>query len=136
MLDQQILRNNLDVLKENLKRRGIDIDIDFLVQQDEKKRANLVLTQHEFSSFKNNGEWKPSSMEKRRTLKKFKVMSENVKLLNEKYETEEKLFLEQWIKIPNLVDETSPTGVTDQDNQEIKKVGEIKELKNFLNVSP
>lgn len=34
--------------------------------------ANLVLN-HEFSSFKNNGEWKPSSMEKRRTLKKFKV---------------------------------------------------------------
>ena len=34
--------------------------------------ANLVLN-HEFSSFKNNGEWKPSSMEKRRVLKKFKV---------------------------------------------------------------
>ena len=34
--------------------------------------ANLVLN-HEFSSFKNNNEWKPSSMEKRRTLKKFKV---------------------------------------------------------------
>ena len=34
--------------------------------------ANLVLN-HEFSSFKNNGEWKPTSMEKRRVLKKFKV---------------------------------------------------------------
>jgi hypothetical protein len=34
--------------------------------------ANLVLN-HEFSSFKNNNEWKPSSMEKRRVLKKFKV---------------------------------------------------------------
>ena len=34
--------------------------------------ANLIFT-HEFSSFKNNNEWKPSSMEKRRVLKKFKV---------------------------------------------------------------
>ena len=34
--------------------------------------ANLVLN-HEFSSFKNNNEWKPSGMEKRRVLKKFKV---------------------------------------------------------------
>ena len=34
--------------------------------------ANLVLN-HEFSSFKKNDEWKPSSMEKRRVLKKFKV---------------------------------------------------------------
>ena len=36
------------------------------------QKANLIFT-HEFSSFKNNGEWKPSSMEKRRVLKKFKV---------------------------------------------------------------
>ena len=38
--------------------------------------ANLIFT-HEFSSFKNNNEWKPSSMEKRRTLKKFKVNENN-----------------------------------------------------------
>ena len=36
------------------------------------QKANLILT-HEFSSFKNNDEWKPTSMEKRRVLKKFKV---------------------------------------------------------------
>jgi hypothetical protein len=36
------------------------------------QKANLIFT-HEFSSFKNNNEWKPSSMEKRRVLKKFKV---------------------------------------------------------------
>ena len=36
------------------------------------QKANLILN-HQFSSFKNNNEWKPSSMEKRRVLKKFKV---------------------------------------------------------------
>ena len=36
------------------------------------QKANLVLTQ-QFSSFKSNDEWKPTSMEKRRILKKFKV---------------------------------------------------------------
>ena len=40
------------------------------------QKANLIFT-HEFSSFKNNNEWKPSSMEKRRTLKKFKVNENN-----------------------------------------------------------
>ena len=39
MLDQQILRNNLEALKSNLERRGLDIDIDFLIQQDEKRRS-------------------------------------------------------------------------------------------------
>jgi hypothetical protein len=36
------------------------------------QQANLILT-HQFSSFKNNDEWKQTSMEKRRVLKKFKV---------------------------------------------------------------
>ena len=36
------------------------------------QKANLILT-HQFSSFKNNNEWKTTSMEKRRVLKKFKV---------------------------------------------------------------
>ncbi len=135
MLDQQILRNNLDALKDNLERRGLDIDIDFLVQLDEKKRAVKFEAEKARSEQKNIGKEISNSegTKKEELLKKASVLSENVKLLNEKYETEEKLFLEQWIKIPNLVDETSPTGATDQDNKEIKKVGEIKELENIKN---
>ena len=135
MLDQQILRNNLDALKDNLERRGLDVDIDFLVQQDEKKRAIKFDAEKARSEQKNIGKEISQSegTKKEELLKKASVLSENVKLLNEKYDAEEKLFLEQWIKIPNLVDETSPTGATDQDNKEIKKVGEIKEIENIKN---
>jgi len=135
MLDQQILRNNLDALKDNLERRGLNIDVDFLVRQDEKKRAIKFEAEKARSEQKNIGKEISQSegTKKEELLKKASVLSENVKLLNEKYETEEKLFLEQWIKIPNLVDETSPTGATDQDNKEIKKVGEIKEIENIKN---
>ena len=135
MLDQQILRNNLDALKDNLERRGLNIDVDFLVQQDEKKRAIKFEAEKARSEQKNIGKEISQSegTKKEELLKKASVLSEKVKLLNEKYETEEKLFLEQWIKIPNLVDETSPTGATDQDNKEIKKVGEIKEIENIKN---
>ena len=135
MLDQQILRNNLDALKDNLERRGLDVDIDFLVQQDEKKRAIKFEAEKARSEQKNIGKEISQSegTKKEELLKKASVLSENVKLLNEKYDAEEKLFLEQWIKIPNLVDETSPTGATDQDNKEIKKVGEIKEIENIKN---
>ena len=135
MLDQQILRNNLDALKDNLERRGLNIDVDFLVQQDEKKRAIKFEAEKARSEQKNIGKEISQSegTKKEELLKKASVLSENVKLLNEKYDAEEKLFLEQWIKIPNLVDETSPTGATDQDNKEIKKVGEIKEIENIKN---
>ena len=135
MLDQQILRNNIDILKENLERRGLNIDIDFLVQQDEKKRAIKFEAEQAKSEQNNIGKKisQADGAEKEELLKKATILSESVKLLNEKYETEEKLFLDQWIKIPNLVDKTSPTGATDQDNKEIKKVGEIKKLEHIKN---
>ena len=135
MLDQQILRNNLEALKSNLERRGLDIDIDFLVQQDEKRRAIKFEAEQARSDQKNIGKEisQSNGAEKEKLLKEATVLSNNVKLLNEKYETEEKLFMDQWIKIPNLVDETSPIGETDQDNQEIKKIGEVKEIKDIKN---
>ena len=135
MLDQQILRNNLDALKDNLERRGLNIDVDFLVQQDEKKRAIKFEAEKARSEQKNIGKEISQSegTKKEELLKKASVLSENVKLLNEKYETEAKLFLEQWIKVAYLVDETSPTGATDQDNKAIKRVGEIKEIENIKN---
>ena len=55
MLDQQILRNNLDALKDNLERRGLNIDVDFLVQQDEKKRAIKFEAEKARSEQKNIG---------------------------------------------------------------------------------
>ena len=55
MLDQQILRNNLEALKSNLERRGLDIDIDFLVQQDEKRRAIKFEAEQARSDQKNIG---------------------------------------------------------------------------------
>ena len=135
MLDQQILRNNLDLLKENLDRRGLNIDVDFLVLQNEKKRAIKFEAEQARAEQKNLGKKisQADSAEKAELLKQASTLSENVKNLNEKYEIEEKLFLDQWIKIPNLVDETSPTGATDQDNKEIKKVGDIKDFEDIKN---
>ena len=92
MLDQQILRNNIDILKENLERRGLNIDIDFLVQQDEKKRAIKFEAEQAKSEQNNIGKKisQADGAEKEELLKKATILSESVKLLNEKYETEEK----------------------------------------------
>ena len=135
MLDPQILRKDLDLLKNNISRRGLDIDINYLVEQDEKRRKVKFEAEQARSEQKNIGKEisQTEGTQKEKLLKKASELSENVKLLNEKYEQEEKLFFDQWIKIPNLVDESSPTGKTDQDNLEIKKVGNVKDLNDIKN---
>ena len=132
MLDSQILKNNIEEFNENLKKRDIDVDTNLLIELDEKRRkAKFEAEQVRAEQNKLGKEIaKAENKEKEKLLKKAADLSESFKNLSEKAEKQEKLFLDSWIKIPNIVDPSSPVGKTDQDNNEIKKVGEIKEHKN------
>tara|TARA_B100000941_G_scaffold229672_1_gene172042 strand:+ start:590 stop:1840 length:1251 start_codon:yes stop_codon:yes gene_type:complete len=132
MLDSQILKNNIEEFNENLKKRDIDVDTSLLIELDENRRkAKFEAEQIRAEQNKLGKEIaKAENEEKENLLKKAADLSESFKNLSEKAEKQEKLFLDLWIKIPNIVDPSSPVGKTDQDNKEIKKVGEIKEYKN------
>ena len=132
MLDSQILKNNIEEFNENLKKRDIDVDTNLLIELDEKRRkAKFEAEQIRAEQNKLGKEIaKAENEEKENLLKKAADLSESFKGLSEKAEKQEKLFLDLWIKIPNIVDPSSPVGKTDQDNNEIKKVGEIKEYKS------
>ena len=132
MLDSQILKNNIEEFNENLKKRDIDVDTNLLIELDENRRkAKFEAEQIRAEQNKLGKEIaKAENEEKENLLKKAADLSENFKSLSEKAEKQEQLFLDLWIKIPNIVDPSSPVGKTDQDNKEIKKVGEIKEYKN------
>ena len=132
MLDSQILKNNIEEFNENLKKRDIDVDTNLLIELDEKRRkAKFEAEQVRAEQNKLGKEIaKAENKEKEKLLKKAADLSESFKNLSEKAEKQEKLFLDSWIKIPNIVDPSSPVGKTDHDNKEIKKVGEIKEYKS------
>ena len=132
MLDSQILKNNIEEFNENLKKRDLDVDTNLLIELDENRRkAKFEAEQIRAEQNKLGKEIaKAENEEKENLLKKAADLSENFKSLSEKAEKQEQLFLDLWIKIPNIVDPSSPVGKTDQDNKEIKKVGEIKEYKN------
>jgi len=132
MLDSQILKTNLKEFNENLKKRDISINVDLLIELDEKRRkAKFQAEQVRAEQNKLGKEIaKVEKDEKEELLKKASELSASFKRLSEEAEGCEKEFLELWIKIPNIVDPSSPVGLTDEDNIEIKKIGEIKEIKN------
>ena len=133
MLDSQILKNNLEEFNENLKKRDISIDVSLLIDLDENRRkAKFEAEQIRAEQNKLGKEIaKADKNEKEELLKKASELSNNFKSLSEKAEEEEKKFLDLWIKIPNIIDASSPVGSTDEDNKEIKKIGEVKEFKNL-----
>ena len=132
MLDPGLLKDNLEALKINISRRNLDVDIDFLINLNEERKKLRFEAEQKRSEQKEIGKAIATADEvsKEALLSKASDLSNVVKSLFEKVDQKDEEFFNQWIKIPNIISETSPDGKSDEDNSEIKKIGNIKEIKN------
>ena len=130
MLDPIILKNDIQSLEVNLKRRNIDIDLKELTNLDELRREMRFEAEKLRSEQKILGKQIASADDntKKELLDQAAQMSEKVKDLFEKVDNADKNFMDIWIKIPNLISSTSPDGTSDKENSEIKKHGEIRDI--------
>ena len=132
MLDPAILKDNLEVLESNISRRNIDVDVNHLISLNEERKSLRFNAEQKRSQQKELGKQiaNADKNEKEELLNKASELSDEVKLLFEQVDKKDEEFLSQWVKIPNLISETSPNGKSDKDNLEIKKVGNVKEISN------
>jgi len=132
MLDPSLLKDNLEVLKSNISRRNLKIDINRLVSLNEERKSLRFDAEQKRSQQKDLGKQiaNAEGSEKEELLKRASELSNEVKLLFEQVDKKDEEFLNLWVKIPNLISKTSPDGKSDEDNLEIKKVGNVKEIPN------
>jgi len=132
MLDPAILKDNLEVLESNISRRNIDVDVNHLISLNEERKSLRFNAEQKRSQQKELGKQiaNADKNEKEELLNKASELSDEVKLLFEQVDKKDEEFLNQWVKIPNLISKTSPDGKSDKDNLEIKKVGKVKEISN------
>ena len=132
MLDPAILKDNLEVLESNISRRNLDIDVNHLISLNEERKSLRFNAEQKRSQQKELGKQiaNADNSEKEKLLDKASELSNDVKLLFEQVDKKDEEFLNLWIKIPNLISSTSPDGKSENDNLEIKKVGNVKEISN------
>ena len=130
MLDPNLLKENIEILEKNINRRGIDVDLDNLIKLNEERKSARFEAEQKRSEQKEMGKQiaNSSKEEKEELLKQASALSDEVKSLFEIVEKKDQDFFDLWIKLPNLISETSPDGKTDADNKEIKQVGTINEI--------
>ena len=130
MIDPQLLKTNVEVIKENLKKRDLKIDLEILTKLDEERRAIKFESEKLRSEQKKLGKEIATSEgdQKNKLLNKAEKLSEKVKQLSDDNQKKDEQFFNEWIKIPNIVNPSSPVGKTDEDNKEIKKVGSPKDI--------
>ena len=130
MLDPTILKDNIEVLKSNISRRNIKIDVNQLISLNEERKSLRFDAEQKRSQQKELGKQIAiaDQSEKEELLSKATELSNEVKLLFEQVSKKDEEFLNLWVKIPNLISDTSPDGKSDKDNLEIKKVGNVKDM--------
>ena len=132
MLDPLILKENLELLKSNISRRNLKIDVEHLISLNEERKTLRFDAEQKRSQQKELGKQiaNANESEKEKLLSKATELSNEVKLLFDQVDKKDEEFLNLWVKIPNLISDTSPDGESDKDNLEIRKVGKVKDIPN------
>ena len=129
MLDPKLLRENPEVVAESLRRRGVEADLDALVSLEADHRAALQEAEQLRARQKEAGR-EIASLEgdaKQKAIDEVSGLADSVKEATARADELGEQFRLTWLEIPNLVDPTAADGFTEEDNDEIKRVGDPRE---------
>ena len=130
MLDLKFIRDNAEAVKENCKNRGVEADVDLVVELSDR-RSRLIGELNELRQRQNvlSKEIPQSDPEERvRLIEESKSVKVQIPRRDaELYEVEARLKEEQ-LNIPNMTHPDSPIGKDDTENVEIRRSGEIPQF--------
>ena len=127
MLDLKIIRENLDEVKKKLSQRNIDIDLDRIVDLDQKRRE--IIQQVESLRNERNtvseiiAAAKKEKEDVSSEMSRMKEVSQQIKELDRKREESEGTLRDLLLRIPNIPDDTVKAGKDPSDNAEVKRWG-------------
>jgi len=122
MIDLKLIRENPDFIKANCERRGAKVDIDAILKIDAERKEllqKLEALRAERNQLSKECRDKPEAREK------VKAIKEEMALLEPKEAEFDKALNEKIAWLPNILDPAVPSGNTDADNKELRKVGTI-----------
>ena len=134
MIDPRILRENPQIIHEMLEKRKTIFPLKDLIDLDEKRRE--VITMSQDARHKKNvlslriSEKKKEGLDVSLELEEMKDIGKKISSLNLLMSSTEKEFNKLMFSIPNLLDDSVPTGKDSNDNVVLRVVGEPSE-KNF-----
>ncbi len=128
MLDIKLIRENPEKINELLKRRNPELSIDAILAVDEERRqiqtqadelrAKRKNESQKIGLMKKNGENTDAIQEDVRKI------GDEIKVLEEKQAELDEKQRDLLLHTPNIPDETTPIGASDEDNVEVHKWGE------------
>ncbi|QLH03472.1 serine--tRNA ligase [Nitrosopumilus cobalaminigenes] len=128
MLDPKIIKEKSQVIRDMLKARAVDFNLDALIESDQKRRE-FILKTDELRKKKNEigiqiAQKKKAGENTTQILNKMVQVSADLTKLESEQESIEKIYSKLSLTIPNLIHESVPIG-DESANKEVKKWGNI-----------
>ena len=143
MLDPKLIKEKPEMIKNMLKSRVVEFDLEGLIESDQKRREFIIKTD-DLRKRKNQiaitiSEKKKAGQDISSILAEMKNISNELTKLDSEQEEIEKKYLKLASTIPNVVHESVPIGPDDSANKEIKKWGNIPKfdfkVKDHIDIS-
>ncbi len=118
MLDIKIIRNNPELVKDNIQKRNLSLDLDKFLEIDAEK-LDLILKVDELRAVKNKVSKEIptlSNEERPAKIAEMKELWDTLTALEEKQRQVEEDWKSMYYQFPNLLDETTAIWNTDEDN--------------------
>ena len=143
MLDPKLIKEKPEMIKNMLKSRVVEFDLEGLIESDQKRREFIIKTD-ELRKKKNQiaitiSEKKKAGDDASTILIEMKNISNELTKLESEQVDIEKKYLKLASTIPNLIHDSVPVGIDDSSNKEIKKWGNIPKfdfkIKDHIDIS-
>jgi len=137
MLDPKLIKEKSQIIKEMLKARNVDFDLEALIEFDQKRREFIIKTD-ELRKKKNQVALEISRKKKAGEdatiiLTEMKNLSVELTKIESEQENIENKYSRLALTIPNLIHDSVPIGIDENANKEIRKWGEIPKFNFKIN---
>lgn len=127
MLDIKFIKENPDIIKEAVRKKHLSFNVDDLLAAEEKRKAALMA----FESLRAEQNTLSDKIPQTSDAAERAQLIENLKPLKDKVQEAEeqvKVVMKDWqtlmLQVPNVPDMSVPEGASDEENVEVKVVGE------------
>ena len=132
MLDIKWIRENADRVRENLKNRHHDADVDEIIRLDEERRTLLAEVEQwkadRNAVSKEIAKCKKEGGDASEIIARMKKVSDAITGHDQRLRGVEEKLHQQMLEIPNICDASVPVGEDENDNVEVRRYGTPREF--------
>lgn len=124
MIDIRLIREDQDIVRKNLEKRGSGFPLDELVDVDKRWRESLQ-EMEKLKAHRNQVTQEIARKKEPQKIKEMKSVVNKIKKLEADVADYKKRWQELMLRMPNILDDSVPVGKAEGDNVEVRKWGEV-----------